>query len=167
MKMRFPRFFTGALLLAGLAVNTAEGIAPSGRYQVDTARGTVTDTKTKLTWQRVPAQSLTWMESKNYCEGLSTSIGGVGWRLPSVKELATLIDPVQQTPPFVDVVAFPQTLPDYFWTSTIFVVNPKQVWVVGFGLNPDGTEGGVLQSDVDTDGVPFGRAIRCVRSADH
>ena len=63
--------------------------APGGRYVVE--EGTVTDTRTRLTWQRSP--DLTprgWTLAAPYCSDLD--LNGKGWRLPSVKELLTLVD---------------------------------------------------------------------------
>ncbi|HKO94501.1 MAG TPA: DUF1566 domain-containing protein, partial [Polyangiaceae bacterium] len=64
---------------------------PLGRYEVTLEGtipgGTVADTKTHLVWQREsPVQSKSWNEAQDYCQSL-----GQGWRIPSFKELQTLV----------------------------------------------------------------------------
>ena len=90
--MSFPRplaFF----LLATLAIcvaSPAHAAAPAGHYVVSGA-GTVLDTKSKLTWQQAGSLG-TFAEAKAYCAQLGSTLGGAGWRLPTFKELLTLLD---------------------------------------------------------------------------
>lgn len=65
---------------------------PDTRYQIGLhGVATVTDTRTGLTWQRdIDANSYTRRAAVAHCDGL-----GPGWRLPTKKELLTLIDPVR------------------------------------------------------------------------
>jgi hypothetical protein len=55
------------------------------------ANGTVHDPKTGLTWQQMPPpDTYTQAGALQYCAGLS--LDGGGWRLPTIKELATIAD---------------------------------------------------------------------------
>ncbi|HRI65057.1 MAG TPA: DUF1566 domain-containing protein, partial [Polyangium sp.] len=75
-------------IVASALVWTHHGYAdsPPGRFEV--VNGTVLDKKTKLTWQQTsPSMSYTWADAKNYCTTNAASLEGIGWRLPSMKEL--------------------------------------------------------------------------------
>src|SRR4051812_1027133 len=65
--------------------------APVGRYTIP-GNGTVYDTATTLTWQQAAnTTGMKWASAGPYCAGLTAPAGG-GWRLPTVKELTTLLD---------------------------------------------------------------------------
>ncbi|QJR81712.1 DUF1566 domain-containing protein [Alteromonas pelagimontana] len=74
----------------------------------------------KYTWQQ--ALTLAHTASK---EDL------LGWRLPNVKELASVTERLCVRPAINDSV-FPQTPPDDFWTSTPSTRDPERAWVVAF-----------------------------------
>ena len=122
--------------------------AGAGHYQA--GDGTVYDTRTKLTWQLdVSMTPVDWATAKDYCGGLD--LGGMGWRLPSVSELQTLIDETT-TDPAIDLTAFPGTPSDYFWTSSILPRFESFVWTVYFGYG--------LSTFFDVNQTHF---VRCVR----
>ena len=93
----------------------------------------VLDRESGLVWHRTPsALADSWSSIPSAC--LTKSIGGrEGWKLPSVQELATLrILPAGH--PF-------QVQAQYYWTSTVSVIDPGTVWVVapsggGTGRSP-------------------------------
>lgn len=65
-----------------------------------------------------------------YCQSLN--LGGLtGWRLPSVKELQSLVD-FGAWDPAIDTTAFPGTPAVYFRTSTLHATNASTAWVVQF-----------------------------------
>ncbi|HEY3354655.1 MAG TPA: DUF1566 domain-containing protein [Polyangia bacterium] len=133
-----------ALALA-LAVRADPG-APPGRYQV-TAE-TVLDSRTGLTWQRASAAHYDFADAKSYCAGLT--LAGGGWRLPTVRELQTIVDEGAYAPA-IDGAAFPQTLTLPYWSATPYVP-VRGAWMVDF------TEGRVEDHEV-SDVMP----VRCVR----
>jgi hypothetical protein len=105
-----------ALTLLGVGQSeVSHATAPAGRYTVMSS--TVLDNKTGLLWQRDvdTATQRTQDEAKTYCAGVS--LPGSGWRVPSVKELSTLVDDSAQFPAW-DTTAFPDTGFYYFTTST-------------------------------------------------
>jgi hypothetical protein len=133
------------LALAGalvLIVNITSARAPCARYNITV--DTVYDTKTKLTWERLlPAsRSFTWGNAadlgtaQNYCDTLQSA--GGGWRLPTIKELFTIVDVTRLTG--IDPAVFPGdygTLCDavYIWSSTPSG-NPSEPtfgWALVFG----------------------------------
>jgi hypothetical protein len=117
--------------------------APAGRYTI-LGDGTVYDTATTLTWQRTANMTgIVWASAGPYCAGLTSPAGG-GWRLPTVKELTTLLDYSRPGSPFIDPVAFPRvpaestsTARNGFWSSTSLVGTSVGVtegaWLVYFG----------------------------------
>jgi len=115
----------------------ARANAPVGRYTV--SGGTVTDTKTNLVWQQTPpTATATESAAATYCAGLGSSLGGTNWRLPTVKELLTLVDFTRDT--VIDSTAFPNTPANYFWTATAVTGAPTSVWVVNFSNGETGTD---------------------------
>lgn len=61
----------------------------------------VLDKETGLVWERTPSgQNRTWLDAIGYV--YNKNIGGrLGWRLPAIEELASLVDPTQTTGPFL------------------------------------------------------------------
>ncbi|WP_346839794.1 DUF1566 domain-containing protein [Microbulbifer sp. SAOS-129_SWC] len=56
---------------------------------------------------------------------------GEGWRMPTRKELESLIDTSRYNPA-IDTEKFPDTKSDWYWTSTPCAWNDAAVWVVDF-----------------------------------
>jgi hypothetical protein len=117
------------------------GLPNPAEYDTSTA-GTVVDKVTGLTWQQ-PISSSTFLQSaaSTYCAGL-----GVGWRLPSLIELVTIVEYTRS--PSVDAVAFPGTPSAPFVTST----SAGGPWFVDFQMG---------KPYLDTTGM--GARVRCVR----
>jgi len=103
----------------------------------------VLDRETGLVWQRTPgvpsfASTFTWYQAQDFCHllgGISTlpTTGGrLGWRLPSIEELASLVDPTQTNPalppghPFLGVENVP------YWTATSNQVEPVDAFWIDF-----------------------------------
>jgi hypothetical protein len=139
---------TLAWLALGLAPAHAD--APPGRYGFP-VEGTVNDTKTKLTWQRmVDMTQRTNAQALSYCTALP--LAGAGWRLPTRAELSSLVDHTRRGPS-IDPVAFPDTPAALFWTSTRYVNELGALWHVWFD------EGATYHNPSST--LMF---VRCVRA---
>lgn len=54
-----------------------------------------------------------------------------GWRLPEVKELASLLDWSCERP-VIDGMVFPNTPNRFFWTATRYSAGADGVWCVNF-----------------------------------
>src|SRR5271165_2693649 len=95
--------------------------APPGHYVVSAT--TVTDTKTRLMWQRATSGTAVDLPTaQTYCSGL-----GAGWRVPTLKELATLVDVTVSPPgPTLDQVAFPSTTAAFTWSASPSFDTPGQ-----------------------------------------
>jgi hypothetical protein len=129
MKTFAARFLGVTALAAGLT-SPAYANAPAGRYTV--SNGTVYDTKTKLTWQQsISATQYTWDGAKTYCTGVGSTLGGIGWHLPTVKDLLTIVDRSQSNPA-IDSVAFPSTPASQFWAMTPIAGGSGYAWYVNF-----------------------------------
>jgi hypothetical protein len=149
-RLRHVLLIALTIVIAVLALPSTPAFAeaPVGRYVVD--QGTVNDTQTRLTWERAPDLiPRVWSQAAPYCSALD--LNGKGWRLPSVKELMTLVDE-SRWGPAIDPVAFPGTPSDYFWTSSTLASFPMFVWTVFFG------KGTAAVFDMS---IP--RVVRCVR----
>jgi len=99
----------------------------------------VLDKETQLVWERFPADldgnglvtSADWTEV-----GLASGVcfdkrlgGRMGWRLPSVTELSTLLDPNRQSPPFLpDGHPFVFCLEGALVTGCPPLANPMNFW---------------------------------------
>jgi hypothetical protein len=72
---------------------------------------------------RGKAQTLSWPES--------VALAKNGWRIPSLKELSSLVD-LTKANPAIDSRSFPNTPAENFWTATPFINNPDMSWRVHF-----------------------------------
>jgi hypothetical protein len=135
MNASIPRFLCAVAMIAVTLPTPADANAPAGRYVVTnggTSGGTVYDTKTKLTWQQtVPSTTYTWADAKTYCAGVGASLGGSGWRLPTCKELQTIVDE-SRTNPAIDTTAFSSTPASGFWSSSPLAGSSSDAWHVNF-----------------------------------
>lgn len=111
------------------------GVPPARDRYVVTA-DTVQDTQTKLVWQRTVQEAMVDMKGAlAYCTSASVAaLGGSGWRLPTGKELLTLVDYAVPPPgPTIDETAFPNTAAAFFWSSSVLVSPVPGVLFVDFG----------------------------------
>ena len=117
-----------SVALTALWPHEGRADAPPNRYTFP--GGTVYDTKTNLYWQQtISANSYTWADAKTYCA--SQNLNGVNGRLPSMKELQTILDRTR-TNPTIDPTAFPTTPNARFWTSSPLAGSASGAWAVDF-----------------------------------
>jgi hypothetical protein len=104
------------------------GTAPGPRFTTP-GDGTVLDWATHLTWQAsVDDSQRTFAEASAACAALP--LAGGGWRLPTMKELQTLIDE-GRSDPAIDPV-FPGTPGEGFWAANSLAGLPGNAWFVSF-----------------------------------
>jgi hypothetical protein len=116
--------------------------------------GTVTDTATGLMWQQDTEGLMNWEASLGYCENLSLA-GFSDWRLPTAKELASILD-LSKRNPAIDTDYFPNTVSFPYWSSTTRANTYVGAWIVGFG------DGGVY--DLKKSDSYYVRAVRAGQS---
>ncbi|MBN2106604.1 MAG: DUF1566 domain-containing protein, partial [Deltaproteobacteria bacterium] len=98
---------------------------------IDNGDGTVTDTDTGLMWQQDTASdNYTWEQALVYCEALDFA-GHTDWRLPTPKELTTIVD-FGESDPAIDESVFPGTASWLYWSSTTEDSNGSWAWAIGF-----------------------------------
>lgn len=162
MNFAISRFFGSIAIVAIASLPTsAEADAPAGRYVVTAGGGvnsTVYDSKTKLTWQGTVTsdQPANLAAAKTYCAGMGASLGGTGWRLPTIKELVSIVDYTKPTEVafMIDRTAF-FTMPndvEWFWSASPVANSASSVWIVSF----------IMGYSYDHD-VSYPANVRCVR----
>ena len=94
MRSRTPAFV--GLLAVALYASTAMANAPYDQYAMfDQTSSTIQDVQTMLIWQRQVVHADSWQGAQAYCDTLNLSqmmSYDCGWRVPSYKELLTLVD---------------------------------------------------------------------------
>jgi hypothetical protein len=102
----------------------------TGSY-TDNGDGTVTDTSTGLRWQQAGSSNTqTWEQSLAYCEGLNLG-GYTDWRLPTRKELQSLVD-YSRYEPAINTTYFPNAAASWYWSSTTTAYYTDYAWGVDF-----------------------------------
>jgi Protein of unknown function (DUF1566)/Putative binding domain, N-terminal/Viral BACON domain len=136
------------------SVSSDDVSTAAGGY-ADNGDGTVTDTSTGLMWQQQAGSSTqTWEQALAYCEGLNLG-GHTDWRLPSVKELQSLVD-YSQYNPAINTTYFPNAAASWYWSSTTYANYTGSAWVVTF-----------YNGDVVNGGKPGSSYVRAVRSGQY
>lgn len=143
----------------------ATGCSSEGRF-TDNGDGTVSDNCTGLMWEQDTADTngdamidaadqVPWCKALSYCENLSFA-GHDDWRLPSVRELESIVD-YGRFNPSIDPVFV--ALSFYYWSSTSIAINPARVWYVVFDF------GYVFGSGKTFNDKTFDVYVRAVRAA--
>ena len=125
------------------------------KFRVETISGdnVVIDLNTGLMWQQtIPSSTYTKSNSSSYCNRL-TYAGYDDWRLPTPKELLTIVDNSRHDPA-IDTTYFPNipSLPG-FWSSATYIIMTDIAWYVDF------SDGWVLTNSSN----PGNHYVRCVR----
>ncbi|MBI5675717.1 MAG: SBBP repeat-containing protein [Nitrospirae bacterium] len=128
------------------------GTGQDGAYNInpmsytDNGDGTVTDNNTGLMWQQDEnPTTYNWYQasgtydatynplSQDVCGELTTG-GYTDWRLPTKKELMSIVDYSIPSPvPTINTTYFPNANASYYWSSTTFASYPDYAWHVYFG----------------------------------
>jgi hypothetical protein len=119
-----------------MPANDPGGACPanSSRFKCVMGNAAVRDNETGLVWEKVPdATFRVWDGARSHC--VNKIVGGrKGWRLPSVAELASLVDPSVAFPgptlppnhPFSNVVG------SQYWSASSDAGAATDAWVVVF-----------------------------------
>jgi hypothetical protein len=91
----------------------------------------VRDLNTGLLWQRqISEQSFDATSAAEYCAALAIGQES-GFRLPTMKELETLVDE-RRFRPAIDVESFPDAPSEHFWSSSAWSGTTNLAWYVRF-----------------------------------
>ena len=121
--------------LQGLPQSWDKKMPSASRFAVltDFGNAAVRDNETGLVWEQSPdTKTQNWSGARFQCT--SRTIGGrKGWRLPSVHELASLVDPsVSPGPTLPAGHPFSNVQAAHYWSATSFAGKPSHAWNVGF-----------------------------------
>lgn len=118
---------------------------PDTRY-TDHGDGTVSDIATGLMWAKCSvgqsetdcvgdAATLNWQGALEAASS-STLAGHSDWRLPNIKELASLAA-LDRYGTAINTTAFPNTPSEYFWSSSPSTNDSGDAWGVNFSIGGD------------------------------
>jgi hypothetical protein len=149
---------------------TVFAVPPPNQYTA--AGGEVTDNYTGLIWQQSDSATpsgtavMPWSGAASYCAGLG--LNGHTWRVPSINELATLVDEAH-VGPAINKTMFPGTKygsysNNWYWASTTYGTS-SYGWAINFD---DGFTGYNSGTATGKNGGPewnyfTGAWVRCVR----
>jgi hypothetical protein len=85
----------------------------------DWNREAVLDRETGLVWEKAPSfpAGFTWLGAHAHCNGLSVG-GREGWRLPTLQELTSLVDPASSSAPKLPAGHPFSVMAVGFWSAT-------------------------------------------------
>ena len=118
-----------------LLQNWSKKLPSASRFTVLSVFGNaaVRDDETGLVWEKtLETSEVSWADARAACA--DKDVGGrKGWRLPSISELASLVDPSMKAGstlplghPFTNVLA------DVYWSATTMAGSPNSAWLVFF-----------------------------------
>jgi len=97
----------------------------------DNGNGTITDNVTSLMWQKEDDNiTRTWDNANSYCDNLTLAIYS-DWRVPSKKELMSIVDYGTYNPS-IDATYFTGTAASLYWSSTTNAYNSSFTFRVYF-----------------------------------
>jgi hypothetical protein len=145
-RVRLVRAVVGAGSLVVLA-SVARADAPQDQYNLFNSNSDVIqDLQTGLIWQRYPSTTpMVFGDAAAYCATLQLNVYSSGWRVPSYKELLTLVNEVPDAEyengkveqEWIDGNAFPFTVIDLgYWSSSMYPAKAGYAYTVDFS---DGT----------------------------
>lgn len=126
----------GLLISSGnVSTSWSRALPAADRFVVlaDSNNEAVLDRNTGLVWQRTPGSEARFLMSASY-HCLDANTGGQrGWRLPSITELNTLVDPSVTTSPTLPA-GHPFDFGDhvFFWSGTGLENAMDLAWSVNF-----------------------------------
>ena len=126
-------------------------LGPMDRFRPALLGGAVLDEETGLVWLQRPLEvqqhvtstvatnhtvvgGFVWADAVEACYDLSAG-GRKGWRLPTVEELMSLVDPARHSPALPAGHPFSNIGPPYilFWTATTTARNTSSAYAVQLG----------------------------------
>ena len=102
----------------------------------------VLDRKTGLVWEKSPnTRFANWSTAHRHCDSMALG-HHKGWRLPTIEELATLVDPSVPSPGPTLPPGHPFTVKSsFYWSATSDITNNSNAWGVGFDIGDVGSGG--------------------------
>lgn len=118
-----------------LLQNWSRKLPSASRFTVlsDFGNAAVRDDETGLVWEKtLDTSEASWVDARAAC--VDKDVGGrKGWRLPSISELASLVDPSMKTGSTLPLGhPFTNAQADVYWSATTMAGNPNSAWLVFF-----------------------------------
>jgi hypothetical protein len=112
------------------------------RFELVLDGAAVLDKETGLVWEKAPSTAtFLWIVALSFCNNLQLG-GRMGWHLPTVEQLATLVDP-SVSPPGPTLPTghpFSNVQPSYYWSATTVEVATIYAWDVNFRYGFEGLD---------------------------
>ncbi|RVU82731.1 DUF1566 domain-containing protein [Leucothrix sargassi] len=116
----------------------SEPTTPTSRFILNGDE--VTDKQTGLIWQRCTLGQ-TWNEALQSCDGSAVKNNWLntldnvpeGWRVPNIREVNSITE-FTCSRPSINLTVFPNTLSDFYWSSTPFVAAGNVVAASAWGI---------------------------------
>lgn len=134
------RLISVKTLFACILLLCIQNVFAAGPYTYSADGSEVTDAGTGLVWYRCSVGQ-TW--SGTTCTGtpstfdhrlaMSHASSQTGWRMPNVKELASIVS-INHLYPSIDTTVFPNTVSGTYWSATPFGSDVSYAWYVSFSL---------------------------------
>jgi len=124
---------------------------------INNSDGTVTDTVTRLMWQKADGGEMTVENARIYCDTLTLG-GYINWRLPTAHEGFSILNQ-QLTNPALDANYFTVSSAQYWWTSSVQLNDSTKIWVTNAG----GGIGNKPKAETISAGGNFRYHVRAVR----
>ncbi len=128
--MKKTRILVGVCIFFAIILFLGGG--PAAAWFQNNGDGTVTDSDTGLVWEQVEGENgsgeVTWEDGLAYCEDLERG-GMADWRLPSIRELESLVDEDRYDPAVDGAFGYGSL---NIWSSTTYSNSRTQAWYVGF-----------------------------------
>ena len=107
--------------------------AIAGRFALQDNGKTVLDRVNGLRWQQGSSTTtMNWAAAKAWCSNNTPVLPGTGWRLPTVRELQTIVDRQTGEEGMGTDAVFGATPKFLLWTMSPWV-GGGSTWFVGFG----------------------------------
>ena len=124
----------------GPTMKTLDEIPPTWSQKLDAAErfvpaldgGAILDKETGLVWEQSPDTSGNiWASACSHCYQREVD-GRKGWRLPTLEELASLVDATQISPALPSGHPFDDVENWHYWSATTYADDTSSAWYVIF-----------------------------------
>ena len=154
-----------SLTMAQTCVAGIQASNPTSVYLVDNVKGTVSDSRTGLMWDRCAlglsgpscvtgtASVLTWQAALDAAANVGTFKGYSDWRLPNLREFRSLVEECRSNPA-INEFAFPNTPVSFYWSCSPYAGGATFALGLYFG-----------SGDSSIESRSFAARVRLVRAA--
>ncbi|MCD4718777.1 MAG: DUF1566 domain-containing protein [Desulfobacula sp.] len=118
----------------GVELSDTATVADGWIMTRDNVTGLIWEIKTNDSSIHDRDDTYTWYNTVNFIAAVNNgNFGGFsGWRMPTVKELSTIVNSEIYNPA-INKVFFPYTVSSDYWSSTTYANNSGHAWLVYFG----------------------------------